>query len=52
MLVKRQEIKNWSRRSKELMYKKAYQNGLSLNEQIKKVIREYLHREFPDEIIE
>ena len=50
--TKQFKIKDWSLRSKELLYKKAYQNGLSLNEQIKKVIREYLHREFPDEIIE
>jgi predicted HicB family RNase H-like nuclease len=46
------KIRNWSRRSKELLYRKAYQSGLSLNEQIKKVIRDYLHKEYPNEIIE
>jgi hypothetical protein len=52
MFVKRQEIKNFSKRSKELLYKKAYQRGVSLNEMLKIIIRDYLAKEFPGETIE
>lgn len=46
------ELRNLPKRSKELLYKKAYQRGVSLNEMIKIVIRDYLVKEFPGETIE
>jgi len=46
------KIRNWPRRSKLLLHRKAYQRGVSLNEMIKIVIRDYLAKEFPGETIE
>jgi hypothetical protein len=52
MIAERYVIKKWSKKSKELLYKRAYQRGVSLNEMIKIVIRDYLAKEFPGETIE
>jgi len=46
------KIKNWSSLSKDMLYRKAFQRGVSLNEMIKIVIRDYLHREFPNQEVE
>ena len=45
-------VKNVPSVTKTLLYQLAYQNGYSLNEYVKKVIREHLHTKFPDRPIE
>jgi hypothetical protein len=45
-------IKGWSALSKDLLYKKAFQNDMSLNQMIKRILRDYLHREYPNKEIE
>ena len=45
-------VKNVPEATKNLLYKLAYQNGYSLNEYVKKVIREHLHTKFPNRPIE
>lgn len=41
-----------SEKTKAYVYKLAYQNGYSLNEMMKIIIRDRVHKEFPGEEIE
>jgi predicted HicB family RNase H-like nuclease len=45
-------VKNVPQISKGLLYQLAYQSGYSLNEYVKKIIRDHLHQKFPDRPIE
>lgn len=46
------KIKNWSSVSKELVFREAMKRGESMNGMIQYIIRDYLHRVYPDKNIE
>ena len=45
-------VKNVPEVTKNLLYKLAYQNGYSLQEYVKMILRDNLHKKFPDRPIE
>jgi len=45
-------VRNVPEITKSLLYKLAYQNGYSLQEYVKMVLRDHLHKQFPDKPIE
>lgn len=45
-------IKPFNRRTKDMLYRAAIQEQVSMSELVRRLIRDYLYSKFPDETIE